>query len=87
LTGAVGPYNSLNLIKAYFQAFAFIDYCGFPLILQAIVAFCSPHAARSIFAIIGPDLLRKYNMVSDAVSDENHRKGLKIMGNGAPAWN
>ena len=28
-----------------------------------------------VFAIIGPDLLRKLNMVSDAVSDLNRVKG------------
>jgi hypothetical protein len=47
------------------------------LILKAIIAICLISLAAPTFAMISPDLLRKLNMVSDAVSDENYRKGLK----------
>jgi hypothetical protein len=39
------------------------------LILKEIIAVSPFNHIAPVFAIIGPDLLRKLNMVSDAVSD------------------
>lgn len=47
------------------------------MILKAIIAVCLIGLVALVFTVISPDLLRKLNMVSDAVSHENCRKGLK----------